>query len=121
MSFELHPAAQAEHNAQITYYENQSPGLGQRHHAAIMAAINKACANPGIYRHLGNVGLRKIAVSGFPHSSRTAPYLITSRAAICLFLLSLANLINAANPLLGTTASNNGKHEYEYMSLRNEC
>ncbi len=46
MRIELHPEADAEFAAQVEYYENEQPGLGQRFHREIIGSLNWIAANP---------------------------------------------------------------------------
>ncbi|HVT15192.1 MAG TPA: type II toxin-antitoxin system RelE/ParE family toxin [Thermoanaerobaculia bacterium] len=46
MSFSFHPAARAEYLEAITYYERQSPGLGDDFAAAFEAALSFVRAHP---------------------------------------------------------------------------
>jgi hypothetical protein len=48
--FELHPEADAEFAAQVEYYENKQPGLGQRFYGEVIGCLNWIAANPTLPR-----------------------------------------------------------------------
>lgn len=63
----FHPDALAELQAQVRYYEERSPGLGERFIAQVEAAIALAAAMPGVgspYRR----GTRRVFPKDFPYS-----------------------------------------------------
>ncbi|MBL0943351.1 MAG: type II toxin-antitoxin system RelE/ParE family toxin [Hydrogenophaga sp.] len=63
----FHPEALRELQEQVAYYEQQSPGLGERFLAQVEAAARIAVAMPGVgspYRH----GTRRVFPKDFPHS-----------------------------------------------------
>ncbi len=63
----FHPEAIAELRAQAVFYEERSPGLGQRFTAQVEVAIGLAASMPGIgspYRH----DTRRVFPKDFPHA-----------------------------------------------------
>lgn len=66
MKYGFHPAAEVEHLEQVTYLEQQQPGLGRRYLAEVEAAIARACTGSVKYPIAQAPDLRRIFVHGFP-------------------------------------------------------
>lgn len=63
----FHPAAEVELAAEAKYYEERSPGLGERFTNEVQAALKLAATLPGIgstYRY----GTRRVFPKSFPFS-----------------------------------------------------
>ncbi|MEK8051343.1 type II toxin-antitoxin system RelE/ParE family toxin [Ideonella sp. DXS22W] len=63
----FHPEALAELQAQAVFYEERSPGLGERFTARVEAALELALSMPGIGSP-HRLGTRRVFPNGFPHS-----------------------------------------------------
>ncbi len=50
MTLELHPEADAEFAAQVEYYEDTQPGLGERFYREVIACLNWITANATLPR-----------------------------------------------------------------------
>lgn len=50
MRVELHPEADAEFAAQVEYYEDKQPGLGQRFYREVIGCLDWIAANPTLPR-----------------------------------------------------------------------
>lgn len=46
LSFEFHPEADTEFDADVFWYEDREPGLGRRFRTQVGAAIDAACESP---------------------------------------------------------------------------
>lgn len=66
MSYELHPEAAREHEAQVKYYEERSPGLGARYHASFVAAMAQVCEKPERLRIIIRPNIHRVGMKGFP-------------------------------------------------------
>jgi len=58
---ELHPAADAEFAAQVEYYEDRQPGLGQRFYAEVVGCLDRIASHPTgprLRRHYRRVNLK---------------------------------------------------------------
>lgn len=64
MKIELHPSADEELAAQVAYYEDQEPGLGQRFYAEVVAHLEWIAANPEVARMRG--AYRRVNLKLFP-------------------------------------------------------
>ena len=63
----FHPEAEVELTAEAKYYEERSPGLGERFANEVLAAVTLAATLPGIgspYRY----GTRRVFPKSFPFS-----------------------------------------------------
>lgn len=61
MRIELHPRADAEFAAQVEYYEDEQPGLGQRFYREVIHCLDWIADNPEIPRlrtHYRRVNLK---------------------------------------------------------------
>jgi len=67
IAVELHPAAQAELEASITFYESRVEGLGQRFLKEVEETAGRIASSPDAGSPSGG-GLRKRLVPGFPFS-----------------------------------------------------
>jgi toxin ParE1/3/4 len=79
----FHPDALAELREQAVFYEERSPGLGERFAAQVEAAVSLACSMPGVgspYRY----GTRRVFPKDFPHS------VVYREAADSLIILAVA-------------------------------
>jgi plasmid stabilization system protein ParE len=66
---EIHPEAQAELDAAIAWYEQQSQGLGLDFLDEVDWVIHLASTQPGIWRSYGDAGgLRRLNTRRFPYS-----------------------------------------------------
>ncbi len=63
----FHPEALAELRTQALYYEERSPGLGERFIAQVEAAVDVAAAMPGVGSPYLR-GTRRVFAKDFPHS-----------------------------------------------------
>lgn len=50
MRIELHPDAAAEFAAQVHYYDDAEPGLGQRFYREVLSSLGSISANPTLPR-----------------------------------------------------------------------
>ena len=50
MRLELHPEADTEFAAQVEYYEDQQPGLGQRFYSEVIGCLDWIAENPALPR-----------------------------------------------------------------------
>jgi hypothetical protein len=50
LRIELHPSADEEFAAQVRYYEDREPGLGQRFYTEVIAYMDWIAANPEVPR-----------------------------------------------------------------------
>ena len=66
MNCALHPEAALEHEDQVAYYEAQSPGLGQRYHAAFLSTVRRICDAPHRFKAIGTGGIRRVSMRAFP-------------------------------------------------------
>ena len=64
MSIELHPEADGEFAAQVDYYEEREPGLGQRFYHEVIAALKWIVENPAVPRLRRNY--RRLNLRVFP-------------------------------------------------------
>ena len=64
MRIELHPDADGEFAAQVAYFENQEPGLGQRFYREVIAHLNWIAVNPNVPR--SRKGYRRVNLKVFP-------------------------------------------------------
>jgi toxin ParE1/3/4 len=62
----LHPNAEAEHLAEVAFYESRRKGLGARYLASFSAAMERVCRDPKQFRVECEPDLRRIALRGFP-------------------------------------------------------
>lgn len=85
MSFVFHPAAEAEFNAAIEYYEGIEPGLGRDFAVEVHAAIQRAAAYPKAWAVLDG-DVRRSLVRRFPYG------VLYAEASQCLFVLAVMNL-----------------------------
>jgi toxin ParE1/3/4 len=68
VNWRLHPDATLEHEEQVTYYEEQRPGLGLRYHSAMVLAVRSACRTPLRFRVARSPNIRQVSLRGFPFS-----------------------------------------------------
>jgi len=61
---ELHPEADAEFAAQVEYYEDAQPGLGQRFYREVIGCLEWIAANPMLARLRQNY--RRVNLTVFP-------------------------------------------------------
>ena len=66
MSFQFHPAAEAEHLEAVAYYESRQAGLGASYLAEFEAAMRQVCAAPGRYPVERQPDIRRIRLKRFP-------------------------------------------------------
>jgi toxin ParE1/3/4 len=66
VSYEFHPAAEAEHLESVAYYESKRPGLGASYLAAFEAALETVRAEPSRYPIERKPDIRKILLKRFP-------------------------------------------------------
>jgi len=64
LRIELHPGADEEFAAQVAYYEDQEPGLGQRFYGEVIADLHWIAANPEVPRL--RKGYRRVNLKVFP-------------------------------------------------------
>lgn len=50
MSIELHPEADAEFAAQVEYYEDEQPGLGEKFYHEVIGCLTSIAMNPTLPR-----------------------------------------------------------------------
>jgi plasmid stabilization system protein ParE len=62
----FHPDAEAEHLAEVAFYEGRRKALGARYLASFRAAMELVCSNPKQFRIECEPDLRRIPVRGFP-------------------------------------------------------
>lgn len=62
----FHPAAEAEHLAQIADYERVQPGVGARYEAAVEAAIAYIGSGPSRFPVACEPGIRRYVLKHFP-------------------------------------------------------
>lgn len=85
MSFVFHPAAEAEFNKAIEYYEEIESGLGQDLAVEVYAAIQLALAYPKAWPVLDGE-VRRTLVRRFPYG------VLYSEEAQRIFILAVMNL-----------------------------
>ena len=66
MSYEFHPAAEAEHLETIAYYESKSPGLGAMYLAGFGQVMKTVCEAPRRYPVEKKPDIRRIRMKKFP-------------------------------------------------------
>ena len=66
MRYFFHPAAEAEHLAEVSFYESRRKGLGARYLASFGAAIERVCSDPTGFRIECEPNLRRVLLRGFP-------------------------------------------------------
>lgn len=66
MSYRFHPEAALEHENQVAFYEDRSPGLGKRYHAATLRAIHKAIEAPRRFKLARHPNIWQVHLIGFP-------------------------------------------------------
>lgn len=66
MSYQFHPAAEAEHLETVAYYESKQPGLGASYLAEFETAMEQACAAPRRYPIERQPDIRRIRLKQFP-------------------------------------------------------
>ena len=64
LRIELHPSADEEFAAQVTYYEDREPGLGRRFYDEMIAHFDWIAANPEVPRL--RKGYRRVNLKVFP-------------------------------------------------------
>jgi toxin ParE1/3/4 len=64
MRVELHPEADAEFAAQVEYYEDRQPGLGQRFYREMMGCLDWIAKNPTVPRL--RKSYRRVSLKVFP-------------------------------------------------------
>ena len=64
MRLELHPSADAEFAAQVEYYEDEQPGLGQRFYREVIGCLDWIAENPMVPRLRRNY--RRVNLKVFP-------------------------------------------------------
>ena len=64
MRIELHPAADGEFAAQVEYYEEREPGLGQRFYREVIASLEWITMNSTVPRMRQNY--RRLNLTVFP-------------------------------------------------------
>jgi plasmid stabilization system protein ParE len=62
----FHPDAEAEHLAEVAFYEGRRKGLGARYLASFSAAMERVCSDPKRFRIECEPDLRRIPLRGFP-------------------------------------------------------
>ena len=66
MKYFFHPGAEAEHLAEVAFYESRRKGLGARYLASFGAAMERVCSDPKQFRIECEPDLRRIPLRGFP-------------------------------------------------------
>lgn len=66
MSYQFHPAAEAEHLEAVAYYESKQPGLGASYLADFETAMEQVCAAPCRYPVERQPDIRRIRLKQFP-------------------------------------------------------
>ncbi|MBV8211393.1 MAG: type II toxin-antitoxin system RelE/ParE family toxin [Burkholderiaceae bacterium] len=66
MKYFFHPEAEAEHLAEVAFYESRRKGLGGRYLASFGAAMERVCRDPKQFRIECEPDLRRIFLRGFP-------------------------------------------------------
>ena len=66
MKYVFHPDAEAEHLAQVAFYESRRKGLGARYLTSFSAAMQRVCRNPEYFRIECEPDLRRVPLRGFP-------------------------------------------------------
>ena len=64
MKIELHPGADAEFEAQVEYYDDQQPGLGERFYREVIATLDWLVENPTLPSRRKNY--RRVNLQVFP-------------------------------------------------------
>jgi hypothetical protein len=67
VSFSIHPAACAELNAAVDYYEEAEPGLGYEFLEEVYATIHRAIAHPTSWQQI-SARTRRCLTQRFPYS-----------------------------------------------------
>jgi plasmid stabilization system protein ParE len=62
----FHPEAEAEHLAEVAFYEGCRKGLGARYLASFNSAMERVCRDPEQFRIECEPDLRRIPLHGFP-------------------------------------------------------
>ncbi len=66
MNYFFHPEAEAEHLAEVAFYESRRKGLGARYLASFNSAMERVCRDPNQFRIECGPDLRRRSLRGFP-------------------------------------------------------
>ena len=66
MSYDFHPAAEAEHLESVAYFESKRPGLGATYLAEFERAMNIVCEAPHRYPVEKQPDVRRVRMKRFP-------------------------------------------------------
>jgi hypothetical protein len=66
VTFYFHPDAEAEHLAEVAFYEGRRKGLGARYLASFSAAMRRVEKDPKQFRIEHEPDLRRAPLRGFP-------------------------------------------------------
>ena len=66
MSYQFHPAAEAEHLETIAYYETQQPGLGESYLSEFESVLERVCEATNRYPMARKPDIRRIRLRRFP-------------------------------------------------------
>ena len=66
MKYYFHPAAEAEHLAEVAFYESRRAGLGARYLASFSATMERVCGDPKRFPIECEPNLRRAPLRGFP-------------------------------------------------------
>jgi toxin ParE1/3/4 len=67
VSYQFHPAAEAEHLEAVAYYESKQPGLGASYLTEFETAMEQVCAAPYRYPIERQPDIRRIRLKQFPY------------------------------------------------------
>ena len=66
MSYQFHPAAEAEHLETVAYYETRQPGLGASYLSEFESVMDRVCEAPNTYPIEHAPDIRHIRFRRFP-------------------------------------------------------
>jgi len=67
VSYQFHPAAEAEHLETVAYFESKRPGLGASYLAEFEMVMSSVCASPHRYPIERRPDIRRIRMKRFPY------------------------------------------------------
>lgn len=69
MSYQFHPAAEAEHLETVPYYETLQAGLGTSYLAEFESVLERVCEAPDRFLIERNPDIRRVILRRFPYTA----------------------------------------------------